>query len=134
MNGGAVRLRFIAAPTFGHRDNLASLAGDNGAKVLGPTGEGDGFLLGIKSAVIDTGHAGTVAANVIKDSLDDMRCNPQVFVHPGTDGSPQIMQSPSCDCAAAGNTGVEQNLAIRLACKAICPKNMFTASKAGASL
>jgi hypothetical protein len=59
--------------------------------MFAPTGEGDGFLPGIKGAVIDTGNAGTVAAHVIQHSLDNMRRNLKIIVHSGRDGSPEIM-------------------------------------------
>jgi hypothetical protein len=63
----------LAPRTLSDRHDLAAGAADNGVKVLGPTCEGDGFLFGIKGAVIGSGDASLVAGNVIKHSLDDMR-------------------------------------------------------------
>src|SRR5215471_8618206 len=93
-----------------HRNHFAAAAADNGAKVFGPTGEGDGFLLGISGAVINTGNAGTVAANVIKHGLDDMRWNLKIVMHPCGNGAPQIMQAPVGDRTFGGNAGVEPHL------------------------
>jgi len=49
---------------------------DNGEEMLGPTCKRHGFLLAIGGTVIGSGDTGTMARDMIKHSLNDVRRNP----------------------------------------------------------
>src|SRR5262249_51536300 len=70
------RKRDSAPRSAFHCHDLAALTCDDRRKMLGPTCECDGFLPGISGAVICSGDASLVAADVIQNGLDDMGRNP----------------------------------------------------------
>jgi len=76
-----------------HRDDVAAFAGGQGLDMSAPLIERLSPFRSVLRSIVNAGNAGFVAADVVQNSLDDVRQNANVG-HAGRDRTPQIVQAP----------------------------------------